>query len=68
MRHKKFKAKLAEISGYKTTYAQLNLSQTIKIMRAVKKLFGDMSMIEYHELIEKFPNLGKGADFHDLPF
>lgn len=68
-RHQEFKKTLKDVSGYKTTYSQLSLSQTLKIMRKAKRLFGDMNMIEYHELVEKFPNLGKGSDFgSDLPF
>lgn len=65
MRHKQLKEKIKDVSGDNIAYSQLDLTQAIKIMRKARKLFGNMSMIEYHRLIERFPNLGKGVDFND---
>lgn len=66
MRHKQLKEKIKEVSGNNIAYSQLNLSQAIKIMRKTRRLFGDMNMVEYHRLIEKFPNLGKGRESKDV--
>ena len=70
MRHKQLKEKIKDVSGDNIAYSQLDLTQAIKIMRKARKLFGNMSMIEYHRLIERFPSLGKGTGFNedDCPF